>query len=220
MGVIPGAIIGAGVAIFLSIQLAEGTIDLMAPQANAFATFSVIFAEKEGDMMLLALGFLLGMFVEWGTGMGTSFGLGMYLDIPHTLPMLIGGYSRDKWEDKRLKPKIEAIKEKEGTKIAEKQRALILLSTFMVAAGLLTGEAFFGTESSILSFIDSLWIATDDNTTGTFFGINDFVNSSAWYVGRMVGFIGLNVSIGGGIYLLFKRAGVIGGDSVDAVLEN
>ena len=220
MGVIPGAIIGAGVAIFLSMQLADGTIDLMAPQANAFATFSVIFAEKEGDLMLLALGFLLGMFVEWGTGMGTSFGLGMYLDIPHTLPMLIGGYSRDKWEDKRLKPKIEAIKEKEGTKIAEKQRALILLSTFMVAAGLLTGEAFFGTESSILSFIDSLWIATDDNTTGTFFGINDFVNSSAWYVGRMVGFIGLNVSIGGGIYLLFKRAGVIGGDSVDAVLEN
>ncbi len=220
MGVIPGAIIGAGVAIFLSIQLAEGTIDLMAPQANAFATFSVIFAEKEGDMMLLALGFLLGMFVEWGTGMGTSFGLGMYLDIPHTLPMLIGGYSRDKWEDKRLKPKIEAIKEKEGAKIAEKQRALILLSTFMVAAGLLTGEAFFGTESSILSFIDSLWIATDENPTGMFFGINDFVNSSAWYVGRMVGFIGLNVSIGGGIYLLFKRAGVIGGDSVDAVLEN
>ena len=89
MGVIPGAIIGAGVAIFLSKQLADGTIDLMAPQANAFATFSVIFAEREGDLVLLGLGFLLGMFVELGTGMGTSFGLGMYLDVPHTLPMLI-----------------------------------------------------------------------------------------------------------------------------------
>ena len=205
MGVIPGAIIGAGVAIFLSKQLADGTIDLMAPQANAFATFSVIFAERQGDLNLLALGFLLGMFVEWGTGMGTSFGLGMYLDIPHTLPMLIGGYSRDKWEDKKLRPKIEAIKEKEGATVAEKQRALILLSTFMVAAGLLTGEAFFGTESSILSFLDTL-VANPDGT--------------AWYVGRMFGFIGLNVLIGGGIYLLFKRAGVIGGDSVDAVLEN
>ena len=205
MGVIPGAIIGAGVAIFLSKQLADGTIDLMAPQANAFATFSVIFAEGQGDMKLLALGFLLGMFVEWGTGMGTSFGLGMYLDIPHTLPMLIGGYSRDKWEDKRLRPKIEAIKEKDGATIAEKQRALLLLSTFMVAAGLLTGEAFFGTESSILSFVDTL--------------VSD-PNSRSWYFARMVGFIGLNVAIGGGIYLLFKRAGVIGGDSVDAVLEN
>jgi len=205
MGVIPGAIIGAGVAIFLSKQLADGTIDLMAPQANAFATFSVIFAEGQGDLYLLALGFLLGMFVEWGTGMGTSFGLGMYLDIPHTLPMLIGGYSRDKWEDKRLRPKIEAIKEKDGATIAEKQRALLLLSTFMVAAGLLTGEAFFGTESSILSFVDTLVSDPD---------------SRSWYFARMVGFIGLNVFIGGGIYLLFKRAGVIGGDSVDAVLEN
>ena len=179
MGVIPGAIIGAGVAIFLSKQLADGTIDLMAPQANAFATFSVIFAEGQGDLGLLALGFLLGMFVEWGTGMGTSFGLGMYLDVPHTLPMLIGGYSRDKWEDKKLRPKIEAIKEKEGATIAEKQRALILLSTFMVAAGLLTGEAFFGTESSILSFLDTL-VADPDSRT--------------WYFGRMFGFIGLNVS--------------------------
>ena len=204
MGVIPGAIIGAGVAIFLSKQLADGTIDLMAPQANAFATFSVIFAEGQGDLKLLALGFLLGMFVEWGTGMGTSFGLGMYLDIPHTLPMLIGGYSRDKWEDKRLRPKIDAIKEKDGATVAEKQRALLLLSTFMVAAGLLTGEAFFGTESSILSFLDTL-VSNPDST--------------AWYFARMGGFIGLNVLIGGGIYLLFKRAGVIGGDSVDAVLE-
>jgi hypothetical protein len=77
----------------------------------------------------------------------------------------------------------------------------------MVAAGLLTGEAFFGTESSILSFIDSLWIATPDNETGTFFGIDEFSSSVQWYIGRMVGFIGLNLAIGGG-------------ESVDAVLEN
>ena len=219
MGVVPGAIIGAGVAIFLSIQLAEGNIDLLAPQANAFATFSVIFAEGQGDLILLGLGFGLGMFVEWATGMGTSFGLGMYLDVPHTLPMLIGGYARDSWEDKKLKPRIDKIKEESGTTEAEKQRALILLGTFMVAAGLLTGEAFFGTESSILSFIDSFWIPTDDNPTGKFFGIDEFGTSTAWYIGRMLGFIGLNVTIGGLIYLLFKRAGVIGGSSEPPVLE-
>ena len=72
MGVVPGAIFGAGVAIFLSIQLANGNIDLLAPQANAFATFSVIFAEGQGDLLLLGLGLLLGMFVEWATGMGLS----------------------------------------------------------------------------------------------------------------------------------------------------
>ena len=210
MGVVPGAIIGAGVAIFLSIQLAEGRIQLIAPQANAFATFSVIFA-GQGDLVLLALGFLLGMFVEWATGMGTSFGLGMYLDVPHTLPMLIGGVARDRWEDKKLQPRIDALKEKEGTTVAEKQRALILLSTFMVAAGLLTGEAFFGTESSILSFVDSLWY--DDNGARTVMGIENFADSGAWYAIRMASLILINVAVGAAIYLLFKRAGVIGGDS-------
>ncbi|MEK9695285.1 MAG: OPT/YSL family transporter, partial [Candidatus Poseidoniales archaeon] len=200
MGVVPGAIIGAAVAIFLSIQLAEGRINLIAPQANAFATFSVIFAEREGDLILLGLGFLLGMFVEWATGMGTSFGLGMYLDVPHTLPMLIGGVARDKWEEKKLAPRVEKIKEEEGSAAAEKQRALILLGTFMVAAGLLTGEAFFGTESSILSFIDSLFD-------------NDFAFSKTWYALRMAGLILINVIAGLGIYLLFKRAGVIGAKS-------
>ena len=90
----------------------------------------------------------------------------------------------------------------------------------MVAAGLLTGEAFFGTESSILSFIDSLWMPTEENVSGTFFGIANFGNSMVWYFTRMVGFIGLNVAIGFTIYSLFKRAGVIGGESNDAILES
>ncbi len=202
MGVVPGAVIGAGVAIFLANELAAGRIQLIAPQANAFATFSVIFAEGQGDLLLLLLGFMLGVFVEWATGMGTSFGLGMYLDVPHTLPMLIGGVARDRWEDKKLKPKIDAIKEKEGAVEAEKQRALILLGTFMVAAGLLTGEAFFGTESSILSFIDSLWA-------------DDFRASIEWHMMRLGGFVLLNVLAGWGIYALFKRAGVLGQPKIE-----
>ena len=120
-------------------------------------------------------------------------------DIPHPLPMLIGGGARDWWEEKKLKPKIDAIAEKEGTKAAEKTRALTLLGTFMIAAGLLTGEAFFGTESSILSFIDSL---LDE----------EFAYSTSWWAARMGLLIGLNLFIGGAIYWLFKAAGVIGGD--------
>ncbi|GIR76219.1 MAG: hypothetical protein CM15mP78_09180 [Candidatus Poseidoniales archaeon] len=167
--------------------------------------------------MLLFLGFCLGMFVEWATGMGTSFGLGMYLDVPHTLPMLIGGVARDRWEDKKLQPRIDALKEKEGTTVAEKQRALILLSTFMVAAGLLTGEAFFGTESSILSFVDSLWY--DDEGMKTVLGVENFADSWTWYAIRMVSLILINVVAGAAIYLLFKRAGVIGGKASEAERE-
>jgi uncharacterized oligopeptide transporter (OPT) family protein len=148
MGVVPGAVFGAGVAIFLSILLASGKIDLIAPQANAFASFTILLAEGKGDMLALGLGFFLGCFAEWATGMGTSFGLGMYLPTPITFPMLIGGGLRDWWEEKRLKPKVE----KAGGD--ERLRAVMLLVTFMVAAGMLTGEAFFGVESAILAAAD------------------------------------------------------------------
>ena len=47
-------------------------------------------------------------------------------------------------------------------------------------------------------------------------GIENFANSGAWYAIRMGGLIFLNVTIGALIYYLFKRAGVIGGDSSPA----
>jgi hypothetical protein len=156
LGVVPGAILGAGVAIFLSKLLAEGSIDLLAPQANAFATFTIILAEGQGDWIALGLGFLLGAFMEWATGMGTSFGLGMYLPTPVTFPMLAGGAARDWWEDRRLNPKVEEIRLSEGSAASEKSRALMLLFTFMIAAGALTGEAFFGVESAILAVSDEI----------------------------------------------------------------
>ncbi|MEC9264270.1 MAG: OPT/YSL family transporter, partial [Candidatus Thermoplasmatota archaeon] len=156
LGVVPGAILGAGVAIFLSKLLADGSIDLLAPQANAFAAFTIILAEGQGDWYALALGFLLGAFAEWATGMGTSFGLGMYLPTPVTFPMLAGGAARDWWETRRLLPKVEEIRLSEGSAASEKSRALMLLFTFMVAAGALTGEAFFGVESAIMAVSDEL----------------------------------------------------------------
>ncbi|MEE3315689.1 MAG: OPT/YSL family transporter [Candidatus Thermoplasmatota archaeon] len=156
MGVVPGAILGAGVAIFLSMLLADGSIDLLAPQANAFASFTIILAEGQGDWYALALGFALGAFAEWATGMGTSFGLGMYLPTPVTFPMLIGGAARDWWEKRRLLPKVEEIRLSEGSAASEKSRALMLLFTFMVAAGALTGEAFFGVEAAVMAVTDEL----------------------------------------------------------------
>jgi len=197
MGVVPGAILGAGMAIFLSDLLADGTIELLAPQANAFAGFTVMLAEGQGNMSALFFGFLLGAFIEWATGMGTSFGLGMYLPTPYTFPMMIGGAGRDWWQAKRLDPAVDKIREQEGNANAEKKRALILLTTFMIAAGALTGEAFFGVESAILAVLDEIPVIVD------LFG-------SAYWIVRLIGFTLINIIIFGGIYLLFKSAGIFG----------
>ena len=196
MGVVPGAILGAGMAIFLSDLLANGKIDLLAPQANAFAGFTVLLAEGQGNLSALMLGFLLGAFAEWATGMGTSFGLGMYLPTPITFPMMIGGVGRDWWEANRLNPAIEEVREQEGSEKAEKARAMLLLMSFMIAAGALMGEAFFGVESAILAVVDELSIATS--------------LGSAYWIVRLVGFVVINLALFAGVYYLFKRAGIFG----------
>ena len=196
MGVVPGAILGAGMAIFLSDLLANGKIDLLAPQANAFAGFTVMLAEGQGNISALMLGFLLGAFAEWATGMGTSFGLGMYLPTPITFPMMIGGVGRDWWEANRLNPAIEEVREQEGSEKAEKTRAMLLLMSFMIAAGALMGEAFFGVESAILAVVDELSIATS--------------LGSAYWIVRLVGFVVINLVLFAGVYYLFKRAGIFG----------
>jgi hypothetical protein len=155
-----------------------------------------MLAEGQGNLSALLLGFLLGMFAEWATGMGTSFGLGMYLPTPVTFPMMIGGVGRDWWEANRLNPAVEEIREQEGNAKAEKTRALMLLMSFMIAAGALTGEAFFGVESALLAVIDGLSFATS-------------LGSYYWIV-RLVGFVVINLSVFAGIYYLFKRAGIFG----------
>ena len=40
---------------------------------------------------------------------------------------------------------------------------------------------------------------------------DDFVNSFTWWSIRLGSFIAINLAVGLGIYVLFKRAGVIGG---------
>ncbi len=193
MGVVPGAILGAGVAIFLSKLLAEGKIDLLAPQANAFAYFTTILAEGQGNWSALMMGMALGAFAEWATGMGTSFGLGMYLPTPATFPMLMGGAFRSWWEDRRLKPVVESIRAEEGSAAAEKRGAQMLLLTFMIAAGALTGEAFYGVESAILAVVDE-----------------SLGHHGWWPYARLVGFVLINVVVGALIYVLFRKAGIIG----------
>ena len=153
--------------------------------------------------------------------MGTSFGLGMYLPTLATFPMLIGGGLRDWWEAKRLKPKVEKIREEEGNKAAEKTRAIMLLGTFMLAAGMLTGEAFLGVESAVFAVVDELPTGEEVPQMDGDMPILDadgnpvlddqVLGDLSWYpYARFASFVGMNIVLGLAIYLLFRKAGIIG----------
>jgi len=134
---IPGAVVSALAAGFLSYQLAIGKLDLIAPQARVFATLTqLFFAGQSNDLVLqyMFIGIVIGVFMELMTGMGTAFGLGMYFPLSIQLPMLLGGALRDMYEKAVLEPKAKA----EGW--SERKRTLATLDTYMMAAGLMIGE--------------------------------------------------------------------------------
>jgi uncharacterized oligopeptide transporter (OPT) family protein len=140
-----GAIVAAIGAIILSIGLStinpdtnEPVLNLEAPQAHAFATFTMIMVSN-APWDWIVIGFFIGVFAELMTGMGTAFGLGMYLPFSITVNLIIGGGLRDWWQKKRLEPQAE----KEGW--TEKQKTLKLIQSYMMATGLIVGEAIMGT---------------------------------------------------------------------------
>ena len=139
VGIVPGTIVAALFAGLLSLALARGDLILYAPQANAFAAFAQIMLGGQTPWGLLGVGIIIGIFMELLTGMGTAFGLGMYLPMVVTLPMVVGGALRDYWEARFL----DAAVEREG--LGEKQRTMRLLNTYMIATGCIVGEALLGT---------------------------------------------------------------------------
>ena len=139
VGIVPGTIVAALFAGLLSLALARGDLILYAPQANAFAAFAQIMLGGQTPWGLLGVGIIIGIFMELLTGLGTAFGLGMYLPMVVTLPMVVGGALRDYWEARFL----DAAVEREG--LGEKQRTMRLLNTYMIATGCIVGEALLGT---------------------------------------------------------------------------
>jgi uncharacterized oligopeptide transporter (OPT) family protein len=133
-----GAIVAATGAIVFSKGLAEGVLNLEAPQAHAFAGFTMIIVGNAPVDWIL-IGFGIGVFMELMTGMGTAFGLGMYLPFSITVNLILGGGLRDWWQKSRLEPQAKA----EGW--TEKQKTLKLIQTYMMATGLIVGEAIMGT---------------------------------------------------------------------------
>ena len=150
LGIIPGAIISAAIAALLSYGLATGELQLAAPQAHAFSLFTMIMITGNVDWSVFGLGIGLGIFLELLIGMGTAFGLGMYLPLYIQFPMLFGGAARDAWEKYYLEPNAKKYK------WSEKKKSIKLLESYLMATGLIVGEAIIGTIIAIYIVIPNL----------------------------------------------------------------
>jgi uncharacterized oligopeptide transporter (OPT) family protein len=147
VALIPGAIVAVAAAAFFSYGLATQKLDFMAPQAHAFAYMvQVILGGQTAGQLLsyLAFGFSIGVFMEIMTGMGTSFGLGMYFPLWQAFALLTGGAARDLWQKHVVDPRARA------EKWSERQRTLKMLDGFMMATGLIVGEAIMGTMVAVV----------------------------------------------------------------------
>ncbi len=145
LGIIPGAIISGIFAVIFSIGLGNGDLNLAAPQAHAFTIFVKGIIANAIQWKIFFAGLFIGVFLELLIGMGTAFGLGMYLPLGIQIPMLAGGVARDVWEKKYLEP---AMKKNNW---GEDMRTFKVMGTYMMATGLMVGEAVLGT-------IVALWI--------------------------------------------------------------
>ena len=152
-GIIPGAPVAAIAATLFSILMVQHAVDpragvnFVAPQANAFAgLISTILGSPATPLLLqyLVLGVGIGIAAEYLTGMGTAFGLGMYFPLALVTPNLLGGILRDFYEHRVLETRAKA------EKWTEKQYILKVLDTFMIASGLIIGEAVV---SVLITFI-------------------------------------------------------------------
>jgi hypothetical protein len=148
LGIMFGVPVAVTAASVLSYGLAQGVLDLEAPQAHAFATYVQVLDGSETYIVhLLLLGFGIGVFMELLTGMGTSFGLGMYLPIWYILPLIFGGGARDFWEKRYLEPQAKA------NNWTEREKTMKMLTTYMIATGLMVGAALMGTVIALYMII-------------------------------------------------------------------
>ncbi len=151
MGIIPGAIISGIFAVIFSYGLGTGDLNLPAPQAHAFSVFVKAIVEGAIQLRIFFAGVFIGILLELLIGMGTAFGLGMYLPLGIQIPMIVGGAARDLWEKKYLEPKSE--RENWG----EDMKTFKIMGTYMMATGLMVGEAVLGTLVALWIVLPSLF---------------------------------------------------------------
>ena len=135
---------------------------MVAPQANAMAgVIEPLMMGGGAQWLLLGLGVLIALLVNWLGISPLAFSLGMFIPIPLNSPLIVGGLLNH-WVNRNKEKKDEA-----GKALAEARHKRGIL----VASGFIAGGALFG-------ILGALFIFFTDNP--------EFLNVGLWsdYTGR------------------------------------
>lgn len=115
------------------------TNPMVAPQANAMAAIIEPLMSGSGvSWMLLGIGAVISILVNWLNISPLAFALGMFIPLPLNTPLVVGGLLNH-WINKRSKdPELDN---------ARHQRAIL------IASGFIAGAALFGVIGALVIFI-------------------------------------------------------------------
>lgn len=125
------------------VPTAEHTDPMVAPQANAMAAIIEPLMAGEGvSWMLLGIGAVIALLMNWLKIAPLAFALGMFIPLQLNTPLIVGGLLNH-WINKSTKDK--------ELNNARNQRAIL------IASGFIAGAALFGVIGALIIFI------TDNN---------------------------------------------------------
>ena len=133
------------------------TNPMVAPQANAMAAIIEPLMSGSGvSWMLLGVGAVISILINWLNISPLAFALGMFIPLPLNTPLVVGGLLNH-WISKRSKDP--------ALNNARHQRAIL------IASGFIAGAALFGVIGALVIFItnngNALNLGLWDNPHGT-----------------------------------------------------
>ena len=112
---------------------------MVAPQANAMAAIIEPLMSGSGvSWMLLGIGAVISILINWLNISPLAFALGMFIPLPLNTPLVVGGLLNH-WINKRSKDK--------ELNNARHQRAIL------IASGFIAGAALFGVVGALIIFL-------------------------------------------------------------------
>jgi len=125
-------------AVFGFVQTPEHPTPMAAPQANAMAAIiEPLLAGQGVSWVLLAIGAIISVLVNWLKISPLAFALGMFIPLPLNTPLIVGGLLNH-WFNKSTKD--------EKTNTARHNRAIL------ISSGFIAGAALFGVIGAIILF--------------------------------------------------------------------